>query len=368
MHANRGMVAAISLKCGARIYPRSIASVLLLLFGSGSISRAAPPKALVVAAPWSLATGDDAPAVVRDSPVSTAERASLLPIEGSIPLATSNRYMMPQEYGAKGDGVTDDTAAFQLALKSGDVWVPRATYLINHNIRVPSYRNVHCEPGAKLYTTRHDDSESGVITFSAANYSSVIGCTITGSNTTSVPVLDAHQWNYLIWIRGPSHNIVVSGNTLKYSWANSALHVDGDEGNPNVPSTDILISHNDFESNGYYGVAIISANHVSVVHNRFIDSSCCAESNNPATDQSMYNVYAYNYMISVKGNAATCRNCDWGVFFTGGESPKNFNYGTDRVHDNYIMGGNSRLITGSDSGTTPPIYTKNQCVNGCRER
>ena len=358
-----------SLKVRRRIgiCPRSIASALLLFFASGSISRAAPPKTLVVAVPGNLARGGHAPTLVRDSSLSTAERASLLPIKGNKTLATSNSYVMPQTYGAKGDGVTDDTTAFQSALKSGDLLVSPATYLINYNIRVPSYRNVRCEPGAMLHTTRHDGRESGVITFDAANYSSVIGCTITGSNTSSVPVLDRNQWNYLIWIRGPSRNLVVSGNTLKYSWANSALHIDGDEGNPNVPSTDILISHNDFESNGYYGVAIISANRVSVLHNRFLDSSCCAESNSPATDQSMDNVYAYNYMTAVNGNGATCENCNSGIFFTGGESPRNFNYGTVRVHDNYISGKNTRLIMSADSGTTPPLYANNQCVNGCRE-
>jgi len=36
--------------------------------------------------------------------------------------------------------------------------------------------------------------------------------------------------------QGSSHNIVVTGNTLKYSWANSALHIDGNEGSPNVPA------------------------------------------------------------------------------------------------------------------------------------
>jgi hypothetical protein len=162
---------------------------------------------------------------------------------------------------------------------------------------------------------------------------------------------------------------VVTGNTLKYSWANSALHIDGNEGSPNVPSTDILVTYNDFESNGYYGLATISANNVQALFNRFVDSSCCAEANSPTTDQSMYNVYAYNYMTSVSGNAATCgSNCTSGIFFTGGGGPNNFNYGTVQVHDNYVTGTNTRLITSADSGVTPPVYANNRCLNGCREQ
>jgi hypothetical protein len=281
----------------------------------------------------------------------------------SMPWATFRSYVTPQAHGAKGDGLTNDTAAFQSALTAGDLLVPAATYLINGNIKIPSYRNVQCQPGAILHTTLHNSTPTGVITFSGVSHSRVIGCTITGSNTATVPLLDGNQWNFLIRVSS-SHNIVVSGNTLKYSWANSALHIDG--GNSNVPSTDILVTYNDFESNGYYGLAVISANNVQALYNHFVDSSCCAEANSPATDRSMYNVYAYNYMTAVNGNAGGCGSgCNSGVFFTGGESPKNFNYGTVRVHDNYITGKNTRLITSADSGSTQPLYTNNQCVNAC---
>lgn len=287
-------------------------------------------------------------------------------MQQNMPLMTLNSHVTPQAYGAMGDGVTDDTAAFQSALEAGDLLVLEGTYLINGTIKVPSHRNVRCRPGANLHTTRHDGNESGVITFSGVSHSSVIGCTITGSNTASVPVLDRDQWNYLIWVSS-SHNIVIMGNTLKYSWANGALRFDA-EGGSNTPSTNILVTHNDFESNGYYGLVTISANHVQALHNRFIDSSCCAEANSPATDQSKYNVYAYNYMTSVNGNAATCTDCQSGIFLTGGESPNNFNYGTVQVYDNYVTGKNTRLITSANPGSTPPVYANNRCLNGCREQ
>ena len=40
-----------------------------------------------------------------------------------------NRYVTPQDYGAVGDGVTNDHAAFESAINSGmDVYVPTGTY------------------------------------------------------------------------------------------------------------------------------------------------------------------------------------------------------------------------------------------------
>ena len=350
------------------IYRQSIALASFLFLGLASEFSAAIHIAPAIAGHWCLTRAADARNEPRALLVQTTGAPSLLLIEQNMPLSTLNSQVTPQEYGAMGDGVTDDTAAFQAALEAGDLSVPPAIYLINGSVKVPSHRNVRCKRGANLRTTRHDGNESGVITFSGVRDSSLIGCTITGSNTATVPVLDGKQWNYLIWIRGSSYDIVLTRNTLKNSWANSALHIDGNEGSPNIPSTDILVTYNDFESNGYYGLATISANHVQALHNRFVDSSCCAEANSPATDQSKYNVYAYNYMTSVNGNAATCTDCESGIFLTGGESPNNFNYGTVQVHDNYVTGKNTRLITSANPGSTPPVYADNRCLNGCREQ
>ncbi|MGC8863790.1 MAG: glycosyl hydrolase family 28-related protein, partial [Armatimonadota bacterium] len=48
-----------------------------------------------------------------------------------------------RDFGAKGDGTTDDTAAFQAALdsiadKGGTVSVPAGTYLIKTHLRIPN--------------------------------------------------------------------------------------------------------------------------------------------------------------------------------------------------------------------------------------
>lgn len=45
-------------------------------------------------------------------------------------LTAINNYVTPQMYGAVGDGVTDDTAAFRSAIQHGKVYVPAGTYKI----------------------------------------------------------------------------------------------------------------------------------------------------------------------------------------------------------------------------------------------
>lgn len=82
----------------------------------------------------------------------------------------TNEVITPQMYGAKGDGVNDDTAAFQLALDSGDVYVPTANnevYKITNTLIV---RNGKCK---RLYSNGgwRGSSTSGVIKFDLSNNS-----------------------------------------------------------------------------------------------------------------------------------------------------------------------------------------------------
>lgn len=57
-----------------------------------------------------------------------------------------------KDFGAVGDGVTDDTAAVQAALDSGatGVFVPAGDYLVTSSIDVPDYVNVLCSTGVKF--------------------------------------------------------------------------------------------------------------------------------------------------------------------------------------------------------------------------
>lgn len=54
-----------------------------------------------------------------------------------------NRYVTPQDYGAKGDGIEDDTQAMQDAIDSGvEVYIPTGTYKITASLEIKSRSNV----------------------------------------------------------------------------------------------------------------------------------------------------------------------------------------------------------------------------------
>lgn len=55
-------------------------------------------------------------------------------------------YVTPQMFGAKGDGVTDDTAAVQAALAASNVvYLPRGRYLISDTIDIPAGKTLQME-------------------------------------------------------------------------------------------------------------------------------------------------------------------------------------------------------------------------------
>lgn len=64
------------------------------------------------------------------------------PYAGAVPRTQHDKnaeFVSVRDFGAKGDGVTDDTVAFQNALKYGKhVYVPPATYIISSTLEIPA--------------------------------------------------------------------------------------------------------------------------------------------------------------------------------------------------------------------------------------
>lgn len=76
---------------------------------------------------------------------------------GAVAAFAAKFFKNVKQYGAIGDGVTDDTVAIQNAFNgAGDIYVPPGTYKINKCIRVYSNSNVQVSPNALFVNTRTD--------------------------------------------------------------------------------------------------------------------------------------------------------------------------------------------------------------------
>ena len=69
--------------------------------------------------------------------------------------AMASEYVTPQQFGAKGDGINDDTKAIQTALnKGGEIQFPAGVYLISGKISVPSNTSIIGQDGAIIKQTK----------------------------------------------------------------------------------------------------------------------------------------------------------------------------------------------------------------------
>lgn len=99
-------------------------------------------------------------------------------LEDSLTFAT------PEQFGAKGDGITDDTEAIRMAIESGKSVLLARTYKVNASktARIPT-KNVDVEyafqlqENARIYVTGTVLMESGVVFYSTANNISIYGGT-----------------------------------------------------------------------------------------------------------------------------------------------------------------------------------------------
>src|SRR5436190_3018543 len=81
------------------------------------------------------------------STAALADNPVLKPMDGG-----SGR-IVPQMYGAKGDGVADDTVAVQAAINAAaaagvHTFIPSGTYVIYGNLVLPSNTYLECDPGS----------------------------------------------------------------------------------------------------------------------------------------------------------------------------------------------------------------------------
>ena len=94
-----------------------------------------------------VVTGDYIEEYVSGAPVSAyadgPTKTLRLPVKESpviLPESDLKKWASVADFGAKGDGITDDTAAVQRAMNSGKpvVWFPKACYVINGTVAIPA--------------------------------------------------------------------------------------------------------------------------------------------------------------------------------------------------------------------------------------
>jgi parallel beta-helix repeat protein len=147
---------------------------------------------------------------------------------GCAPAPTSTLVANVQDstYGAKGDGVADDTAAIQRAINAvagtgGTVYIPKGTYMINTiasnnaGLHLGSHMTLSLASGAILQSIPNASDTYAIVAVSFASYVNIVGGTLLGDRSTHLGT--SGEWGMGLSINNSDH-VVVDGVTAKECW------------------------------------------------------------------------------------------------------------------------------------------------------
>lgn len=144
------------------------------------------------------------------------------------PLSTLRVNVKDSAYGAKGDGITDDSAAIQKAVNAvagtgGTVTIPAGTYRVNPvvntnaGIRLGSNMTLSLEAGAVLQALPTTTSRYVVVLLSGVQNVNIRGGLVLGNRYNNT-ITDADEAGFGVQVMNSTH-VVVEGMTAKDCWA-----------------------------------------------------------------------------------------------------------------------------------------------------
>jgi hypothetical protein len=126
-----------------------------------------------------------------------------------------------KDFGAVGDGVTDDTAAIQAALDiSANVFIPAGTYKCTSSLNVTVTGQVVYGAGRDLTNLDFTSSEINGLNMNGCEYARLENFTVLG--TCNADTDTNAGINVIAWARGTASNMRVSGFSRGVTWENAS--------------------------------------------------------------------------------------------------------------------------------------------------
>jgi len=236
-----------------------------------------------------------------------------------LPAAGDPNWVNVTDFGARGDGYTDDTAAFQAAAATGkNLLVPGTSAHYKLTGRVYVHGSIMGDgslPTIRMYGA--DGGRDGQhVMFQLDDYAGP-GAVFAGLHLDGQwdQVGTWGEWSHILQIQG-STNVTIENNWLERAYGDLILI--GGEASPN-PSVNVVIQYNRLENPYRCTIALISARNVTVRGNKHVRSSTYVATvdlePNPNGLDAVWDVTISDEQFDVEGVAIQC-------FTFGGQSPQ----------------------------------------------
>lgn len=174
-----------------------------------------------------------------------------------------------KNYGAKGDGVTDDTNAINAAVTAayngggGTVWVPNGTYMIRTSawgggINMKSNTSLYLASGAVLKQIANSYDGSYIVAVKDISNVTITGGTIIGDRHTHTGT--SGEWGMGIDIEG-STNITISNITVQDCWGDG-IYIGSSYSK--TYSQNVTVQNAIIDGNRRNAIAVISAKQLTI--------------------------------------------------------------------------------------------------------
>ncbi|WP_171634099.1 right-handed parallel beta-helix repeat-containing protein [Paenibacillus plantarum] len=176
-------------------------------------------------------------------------------------------------FNAKGDGVTDDTAAMQAALYAGvgTVYVPEGTYIIdgvvtwayrdkpNRGLDIPDHTHFQLSPKAVIKMITNASDSSTIIRIQDRSHVRISGGTIEGDRSTHTGV--GGEWGYGICLNG-AKNVTIEDVIVKNCWGDGIFISQGIA--TTAPSSNIKIMGVTCDNNRRQGMSSLAVDGIYI--------------------------------------------------------------------------------------------------------